>query len=180
MDLNNTIRKDNLVILKKGVRTQRIGTANQTEFKVGKFYRSIVLINGNHKEAVVYGELFVNEEFDNLFEFAYDKIIRDFKGCGLFKTNGKPISKTKFKELCDIRKYGKRGLYKGYILMNNNANTMYCFKSNFLETKKTFIDCAYSNFIDICNGILDSVDNKLVQFGDSGISLSYNINLRMR
>lgn len=177
--MDNIISKNDLVILKEGVSTFEEG---QVEFKPNTFYRSIILSNGNHKEVLVYGVVFVNENFDNIFEFAYDKVIRDFKLCGLIKPNGKPISKTAFGKLADIHSYTsyrtKSGLYKAFFYTQVKRG-IYAFESSFKETKRSFLNTVYSYFICVINGNMDFIDNNLIQFGNCGIPLTFS-DLRVR
>ena len=179
MNLDNTIRKDNLVILKEGVSTFE---KSHTKFKPHTFYRSIILTNENRKEVLVNGEVFVNENFDNNFEFAHDRVMRDFKLCGLIKPNGEPVSKTAFKKLADNHQYTSRtiksGLYKA-LFYTNVERGIYAFESAFKEPKKKFYDTVYSYFINIVNGEMDAIDNQLVQYGNCGIPLNFS-NLRVR
>jgi hypothetical protein len=87
----NVMRKDNLVTL-KGSDVKTFGTDTMHP---NRFYRSIKLTDENKGDVMVYGMTLI-KTFDGTFEFAYDKIIRDFKEMGLVKDNLTAIGKVKF------------------------------------------------------------------------------------
>ena len=165
--------QNNLVILKDETNSFKMG---ETQFNRHKFYRCI---EDGVDGYTVYGEHFTTDEFNLHFEFAYDKIMRDFQSIGLVNPMTlKPVSKKTFKELANIHTFtGGKGLYRAYFY-NDVHVALYSFESSFRENKKTFIDCVYSHFINLCDGEMSAVDNKLIQFGNAGIPLSFS-NLRI-
>ena len=68
------------------------------------FYRCL---EGDKKDIYVYGYNMPISEFEKNFEFAYERIMRDWERISLVK-NGKPISKTAFKALANVHTYGKQ------------------------------------------------------------------------
>jgi len=178
MDLSNTIRQDSLVILKEGVTAFTLG---HTEFKPDTFYRAINLSLGKHREVLVYGELFIGQSFDEFFEVGHNKIMRDFKKVGLVNEVNEPIGVTKFCNHIDIHVYGKGQdkLFKGYLCIND-MRYMYSFQSFFRQNKKDFKKEIYNHFKSLVEGNLNPIDNQLVRYGNSGIGLTYNVNLKVR
>jgi len=173
MDLNNTIRQDNLVVLKEGVKTFNIGM-NETEFKPNEFYRSIFLQNGKHKEVLINGELFINEVYSNAFETVQDLFLREFEQLGVI-VNGKIISKTAFKEICHVNQYGrtsKSGFKMGYIC-THPKELMYVFMPFFTgDTKAEAINCAYRSVRDVIEGNMQCVEDNYLQRANTGLPLS--------
>lgn len=182
MNLDNTQRTDYLVVLKEDVESFIVEPSG-TEFKQHTFYRAIQLENENQKEVLVFGEVFINEDFDNRFETAHERIMRDFKLAKLIDENGKPISKTKFKKLCDLHEYSssyksKHKLFKGRFVTFKDRG-IYTFQTNFRENKKEFFDTTYKMFMDIIDNDLYPIEYKTVQYGNCGMPLTYT-NLRVR
>lgn len=181
MDLENTERTDYLVILKEGVSS--FTTNFQSEFKVHTFYRAIQLENETQIEILVNGEVFPKANFDLIFESGYDRVMRDFKLAKLVNENGKPVSKTQFKKLCDLHTYissyrTKGKLFKGRFVTFKDRG-IYTFQTDFRENQNDFFKATYRMFIDMINGDLYPIEQKLVQYGNCGMSLSYS-DLRVR
>jgi hypothetical protein len=174
MDLSNTISEFRLVVLKEGVSTFNDAFSG-TEFKPHTFYRARVLTNENQKEVLIYGEIFVDEDFDNKFEYASERLMRDFKLCGLVKPNGKPVSKAKFKRDCQLHTYGRgqQKLFKA-LFFTMKDRQIYSFQTNLRENKTEFFQETYNQYLDIMDGDLEPIDNRLVQFGNCGIPLTYS------
>jgi hypothetical protein len=160
------MNKDNLVICKEGFETET------EKFVNGKVYRCFSLGEGDDKELLVYGVVFDVEHFNKHFKYTHDVIIQEWEKLGLI-VNSKPISKTGFKELLDCHKYGRgRGsFYSGYI--GHPKECCYQFNTNYSEPKTTFINGAYANFLQVCNGDMYSVDNKMICRGNSGYPISF-------
>ena len=177
MDLyiNNVVREENLVVLKKDVRVLVVGV-NLTKFESNIYYRSIMFESG---EAIINGELIVN--YDKNFETVQQRMLRDFETLGII-VNGKVISRTAFSKILDIHKYGrgKDRLSIGYV-MRNPKEMMYGFFPSFKgESKFNTIKIAYSYVLDIIEGYMNCVDTNLVQFGNCGIPLSASSSTRLR
>ncbi len=179
MDLENTIRKDNLVVLKEGVSTFKTD-ASQTEFKPNTFYRSIELTNEDIRQILVFGVIF-STDFDDIFELAQTRILRDFEQLGII-VNGKLISRTAFGKLLNIHQYGRgrSGFKIGYIY-THPKELLYGFFPYFIgETKLTTIKVAYQNVFNIVEGGMNCVDEHIVQFGNCGIPIGANPSSRLR
>lgn len=178
MDLSNTIRKADLVVLKEGVKgfdTER------TTFKANTFYRSIFLENESHVEVLIHGEIFVNDSYSDNFELAHTRILRDFETIGIVENN-KLVSKTAFGKLCNIHTYGgsRNGLKIAFIY-THPKELMYGFFPYFRGgNKKQVILDAYNEAQSIVDGNLTSIDRHIVQFGNQGLPLSAGGSTRLR
>jgi len=169
------IQQDNLVILREGVDVPIVETLN---FQHNKFYRSIRLEEGSTTNTMVNGVIF-GADFDKYFEFAHTKIMRDFQTIGLLKDNLKPLSKTAFKERIHIQEFSTKGLYRAFAYVHPKE-LLYSFDTPFKETKKSFLDAIYGYYVDVCNGIMDMVDQEFIKFGNSGIPITYYGRISMR
>lgn len=178
MDLDNTIRKDNLVILKQGVEAFRADSANQTEFEPNKYYRCILLENDGHREAIIFGERFVNEEIDEKFETVQDLMIRELEQLNVI-VDGKIISKTAFKRLLDVRQFGKtvKSGFKVGVIYTNPKELMYVFMPYFTgDTKVACIEQAYGHIKEIIDGNMDCVAEDYVQRANTGLAIGMKPN----
>lgn len=179
MDLDNTVHSWNLVVLK-----EKQGSFNtihcNTEFKQNKFYRANIMTNGDRKEVLVYGVIF-STDFDDIFETAQTRILRDFEILGIIK-NGKVVSKAAFAKILDIHQYGRTsqtGFKIGYLM--NARELIYGFFPFFRgDTKANTIKQAYVSVLDIIDGNMDCVNDHHVQFGNCGIPISASPNSRLQ
>jgi hypothetical protein len=162
-----SITKSNLVVLKG--QSNFIIRETDTTFEANKHYRCFEI----EDEFLVFGVKFNRELFNEMFEYLHDRMMREFKEHGLIK-NDKPLSKTAFSKRLDIHQYGRgqNKLFKG--IVGNKMNGMIAFDCYFQgDTKANFINNAYSDFIDVINEIMDSVDSGNIERGNSGIPISY-------
>lgn len=162
------MNKESLVVLKG--KTALVVERSGTRFEPNKHYRAI---KQDDNSIIVYGELLDMDLFNNMFEFLHDRMLREFEQKELIK-NGKPISKTEFKERMDIHTYGKgRGkLFIGFF--GHKMTGIWAFYGSFRgDTKAQFLKDAYNHFIKSIEGEMDFIDGELIQRGNSGIPLSY-------
>lgn len=159
------MNKENLVVLKG---------STQLEFKTdiikpNVYYRCIDI---GKKQYLVYGIVFSHKKFKELFEFAQDRVLRDFKDLGILNEDNTPVSKSLFTNQADIHTYGtgRKALKVWYF--RNSCERIYGFypmQGSKVENQK---EC-YQMYLDIINGDVESLDNEDVKFGNCGIPLSY-------
>lgn len=171
------MKKDNLVIL-KGQAT--LVTKDGTRIEPLKHYRSIEISEGERKEFLVYGIVFDEDAFNQLFEYLHDVILREFNVIGLTK-DSKAISKKEFRERANIHQYGRgKDMLNTIYFYINPKDCMYGFYPQFNgDSKAKCIANAYQMYLDILNGEMDDFDCEDIQRGNTGIPIGY-ANLRMR
>ncbi len=172
------VKEDNLVVLKEGVKTFNTET---TVFKPHTFYRSITLTDNDIIQTLVYGVVF-GADFDEKFEFAQTRILRDFETLGII-VNGKVISKTAFGKLLDIHQYGKNNKngFKIAYISTHPKELLYGFFPCFMgESKANTIRSAYQNVLNIIEGNMDCVDDSYVQFGNCGIPIGASPSTKLK
>lgn len=167
---NKTMNRENLVILKDNA--ELLYTLGGDGFELNKFYRCIQ----NDKSYIVNGYSFGEIEFDKLFETAYARILRDWRKANLFKFNGgyQPMSKTAFKGIIDLRRYGsvRTGFYVGYVMFGNRE--LYQFDSAFaIRDKKTAVEEFYSMYLLTIGGDMTYIDNGSITYGNCGTPIGY-------
>ena len=157
--------KKDLVVL-KGIDDFMIG---HTEFNVGQHYRASIL---GKNDIVVYGEPFSSADFDNMFEFYQDKVIRDWKRVGLIKENGKPITRKRFRDLLIINKYNNSKHSMRIFSLYVNGREKYAFYplSGTLEMNYKEM---YQWYLDILSGDVSSLDNDEILFGNTPLPPQY-------
>jgi hypothetical protein len=172
------MKKENLVILKgKSTLISKCGTRIEPNTQ----YRCIEISEGNQKEFLVYGIVFDENAFNQLFVYLYDVIINEFKSIGLVTENNKPISKSLFKNRASVHQYGKgRNMFNVLYFYTNPKECIYGFYPQFQgDNKGKCLENAYKMFLDLLNGEMEDVDCKDIQRGNCGIPLSYG-DLRTR
>jgi hypothetical protein len=163
------MNKTDLVILKG---------SNELKFKTdtlypNTYYRCIKLEENGVVQYLVYGINMDDEFFKEHFEFAYDRIMRDWEQIGLVK-NGKPITKKDFKELANVHTYGKQNQNLRIMFFGHPKEGMYGFYPTVSENKAKQLDRLYSWYLLILtNGNMNYFDQNNIQFGNKGIPLSY-------
>jgi hypothetical protein len=140
------------------------------------YYRSIQASENDYNEYIVYGIKFDQEGFDKNFEYAYDKIMRDWETIGLIK-KGKLISKKAFNELASVHLYGKQTNNLRIIFFGHPRENMYGFYPKFRENQAKQLLAIYQWCINVIDGDMSYFDFQYIQFGNCGIPLSYG-NLR--
>lgn len=165
--------ENNLVVLKQ---TQMPFKNGHTAYNSNLFYRACIL--GDN--IIVNGEPFTEQLFNEKFETAQSRILRDWTGMNMFKPNGLPLSKTAFGKLANIHTYGNGRDNLKVLYFHTTRECIYGFYPMFRgETKAMSIKLAYGHYLDVINGNMDCVDSKLIQFGNCGIPIGYG-NLRLQ
>lgn len=162
-----SLTKENLVVLKGS--TRLIIRESHTVIEPNVHYRCIK----DGDTYIIFGEPIDKQTFDDMFEFLHDRMMREFKVLGLLK-DGKPISKSAFKDAMNIHQYGKgkQKNFKGFF--GDKLKGLFAFDNEFQgDTKAKFIDYAYHNYVCIVGGNMTSVDNTTVQRGNNGIPILY-------
>jgi len=169
------MNKEDLVVLKGNI----VVTFESDSFKPHTHYRCIKITENNISQYMVYGIIFDEVKFNELFEFSQIRLIRDFKELGMLDKNNKPLSKSKFLEKANVHCYGraKNKVYRFYFYKKPHE-CMYMFESLFIGVKPMQLLEAYTNYTSIFLGLLDSLDSGLIQFGNCGIPLT-NSKLRI-
>ena len=96
MDITNLVQVRNDISLVK---------TKTTTFYPHRNYRCICIDENNIKQYLVYGVVFDEETFNELFIYSHTKIMNDFENIGLL-SNGKPLNKKQFIEHSDMHLYG--------------------------------------------------------------------------
>ena len=176
--MENLMRKDNLVVIKS---ENPFIKCIHTEFFPNKYYRCIQLSEGgDNAQYLIYGEVFTLVEFNELFEYATDRVLKHWANIGLLKVDEgglvKGISFTAFGKLADIHEY--IGYYSGrktkmrILFFRNSKEVIYGFYPTNV-TKLGDIKESYQWYLDTVSGITEHLDDKSIQFGNRGIPLSY-------
>ena len=137
-----------------------------------KYYRCLRVSENDNAEYMVYGIVFDKATFEATFEYAYDRIMRDWERIGLIK-GGKLIGKTAFKELANVHLYGKQTNNLRIIFFGFPKECMYGFYPMFRESKAKQLDTMYVWCNVVIEGEMRWFDNENIQFGNCGIPLSY-------
>ena len=141
------------------------------------YYRCLKVEENDYEEYLVYGIIFDKEGFDKNFELAYDRIMRDWERIGLIK-KGKLVSKKAFNELASVHLYGKQTNNLRIILFGHPKECMYGFYPKYRENQAKQLLTMYEWCINVIGGDMNYFDFKYIQFGNSGVPLSYG-NLRI-
>ncbi len=163
----------NLVVLKNNRPYQH---NEHVEFKPYKYYRCSTPTENDNEYYMVYAEWFTQAEFDYLFEFAFDRIIRDLHKFGLI-VKGNPISYTAFKKRATTHKYEERGKKPLYLFTFHNGNDIYGFYPWCRDTKEGSLKYAYEQYLKVLDGNMLPVDQEMLQFGNWGTPIVFS-NLR--
>jgi hypothetical protein len=135
-----------------------------------RYYRHIQI----EDQHMVFGIIFDDDKFNDLFEFAHDRVIRDFQKIGILGSNLKPISKSLFAKLADIHTYGygRKNVYHVWYF-RNTRECIYGFYP-MQGNKKSQLNECYEYYLDLVNGNVESLDVCDVRFGNCGIPLVYD------
>ena len=172
------MKKENLVILKgKSTLISQCGTRIEPNTQ----YRCIEISEGTRKEFLVYGIVFDENSFNELFIDLHSVVMDELKAIGLVKEDGTAISKAQFKERASVHQYGKgQGMFNVLYFFTHPKDCMYGFYPQFRgDSKAKCLANAYQMYIDLLNGEMDDFDCNDIQRGNSGIPTSYG-DLRMR
>lgn len=155
-------------------------------FKPHTPYRCMIAEDNDEKEFLVYGEVFDEKTFNELFEFAYNRIMRHFETLGLvhISTNGgiKPIGKKEFIERGYAVKYGKgKDSFWTLYYYTHPKELMYRFSPTFSGGSKAVqMTNLYNDFIELVNGNLQAIDDNEIEFGNCGLPLGQYKELDVR
>lgn len=162
------MKKTNLVVLKT---TQPLFWEGQG-FTPNQVYRCLTPIETESDSYMINAFWFTQSEFDLYFEFAHERVMRDWTELGFVK-EGKAITFKAFKEYMDIRTYGKQtyNLRIGYVGIPKEK--YYKFYPIEYGNKQLQLRQMYEMYKYIIEENMYYLDNKFIQFGTFGISISY-------
>ncbi len=172
------MKKENLVIL-RGKST--LVTQCGTRIEPNTSYRCIEVSEGKVKQFLVYGIVFDEKGFNQLFIELHTVVMNEFKTIGLIKEDGRAISKAQFKALASVHQYGKgKEMLNVMYFYINSKECIYGFYPNFTgDSKAECLKNAYDMYLDLLNGEMDDFDCADIQRGNCGIPICYG-NLRVR
>jgi hypothetical protein len=103
------------------------------------------------------------------------EIIQDWTTLGLI-VDGKPVSKTKFKQLAEVMKYGsgQRAINVAYFYTHPKEMCYQFDNGLYGDTKATVLNQAYEDFIEVIEGNMESFNDGEVVYGNSGLPLAYS------
>lgn len=167
------MNRENLVTLKG--KSTLIVKADGTMFEPNRNYRCVEVTRNKGREFLVYGVVFDETSFNQLFEYVYDKILREFKALGLVGENNKPITKKAFKERASVHQYGRgKGMLNVLYFYIKPKEYIYGFYPQFQgDSKAKCLENAYKMYLDLLNGDMEEVDFKNIQRGNSGVPIGY-------
>ena len=167
------MNRENLVILKG--KSTVIVKADGTKFEPNKNYRCIEVTESKKREFIVFGVLFDEASFNQLFEYLHDKILIEFKTIGLVGENNKPLSKTAFKKLSDVHQYGRgKNMLNVTYFFTHPKECIYGFYPRYRgDSKAKCLENAYKMYLDLLSGDMEEVDCNGIQRGNSGIPIGY-------
>jgi hypothetical protein len=172
------MKKENLVILKgKSTLISKCGT----RIEPNKHYRCIEISEGKRKEFLVYGIVFDETTFNELFIDLHTVIMNEFKTLGLLGANNEPMSKSLFKNQASVHQYGKgKSMLNVLYFYGNSKECIYGFYPQFRgDSKAKCLENAYQMYLDLLNGDMDDFDCNDIQRGNCGIPIGFS-DLRMR
>lgn len=129
--------------------------------------------SGDDHNYMIYAEWFTPEEFEMYFEFAHDRVMRDWLSLGLIKEGYKLITFKEFKERMDIHTYGKQidNLRIGFI--GESKENYYKFYPMVNGNKQIQLREMYEMYKYVVEGNPYYLDNRSIQFGTFGIHIGY-------
>lgn len=163
------MNKTNLVVLK----TAEPLFWEDQRFDLNKVYRCLSPVeSGDEHNYMIYAEWFTQAEFDKYFEYAYDRVIRDWEQLNLVK-DGKPVSFAEFKRRLDIHTYGKQidNIRIGYLGISKE--NLYKFYPIADGNKQIQAKQMYEMFLYTLDENMYYLDNHSIQFGTFGVHISY-------
>lgn len=164
--------KNNLVVLKT---TQPLFWESEG-FKLNHVYRCLTPKETESDSYLINAFWFTQAEFDLYFEFAYDRIIRDWESFGLIE-NGKPISFAKFKKLLDVHTYNKQTLNLRLAFVGVSKVNMYKFIPIGYDNKAIQLRQMYErHYLETLKGNMIYFDAFKIKFGTFGVSVVYSQN----
>ena len=140
------------------------------------YYRCLTPTENDNDSYMIYAEWFSQEEFDNLFEFAYDRIMREWETFGLVVA-GKKLAYGAFKKKANVVKYSQHGRKPLHICYFHSERDIYGFYPWCRDTKEGSLKWAYENYVRTFEGDMLPFDHKNIQFGNWGTPIAFS-NLR--
>ena len=154
--------KTSMVILK--------GTESGLVYEPNKFYRHCLDVDYDFPH-MIYGASITKEAFNEYFEYAHERIMRDWTKMNLV-VDGKPVTKKEFKELADVHTYGSGRKNLKIIFFGATKDCRYGFYP-MQGSKAANLNEAYNMYLDTINGNMEYIDDKDIQFGNTGIPIGY-------
>lgn len=167
------MKKNNLIVLKT---THPLFWEGEG-FALNTVYRCLTPIETESDSYLINGFWFTQAEFDLYFEFAYDRVIRDWKSLGLVKEDVtgslKAITFKEFKERMNIHFYGKQinNLRIGYVGIPKE--NFYKFYPMVNANKQIQLKEMYSRYQYVLEGNMYYLDGRWIQFGTFGVHIPY-------
>ena len=172
------MKKENLVILKgKCTLISKCGT----KMLPNTAYRCIEISEGKRKEFLVFGIVFDEVSFNDLFQYLHDVVIAEWKALGLLGKDNEPMSKSLFKNQASVHQYGRgKDMLNVMYFYDNPKELMYGFYPRYRgDSKANCLENAYQMYLDVLNGEMEDFDAKDIQRGTGGIPISYG-DIRVR
>lgn len=164
------MKKNNLVVLKT---SEPLFWEGQ-RFDLNKVYRCLEPVeSGDENNYMIYAEWFTKEEFDMYFEFAHDRVMRDWLALGLVTAEHKAITLKEFKLRMDVLTYGKQmnNLRIGFI--GQPKENLYKFYPIADGNKQIQLRQMYDMYLYVLDENPYYLDNRCIQFGTFGKHISY-------
>lgn len=140
---------------------------------VNKVYRCLPpKQSGDDHNYMIYAEWFTPAEYEQYFESAYDRVIRDWTELNLVK-DGKPISYAEFKRRIDVRTYGSRTNNVRIGFIGKPKENFYKFYPIADGNKEKQTRQMYEMFLYTLDVNMYYLDNHSIQFGTFGIHVGY-------
>lgn len=162
------MKKTSLVVLKT---TQPLFWEGEG-FTPNQVYRCLTPIENESDSYMINAFWFTQAEFDLYFEFAHERVMRDWTELGLVK-EGKVITFKAFKEYVNIVTYGKQinNLRIGFVgVPKENYYKFYPIENG---NKQLQLRQMYEMYKYTLEENMYYLDNKGIQFGTFGIHISY-------
>ena len=166
------MNKTNLVVL----RSDKALEFQTDTMYPNTYYRSLQVTENDREEYIVYGIKFDKAGFDEYFELAYNRIMRDWENIGLIK-KGKLVSKKAFNELANVHLFGKQTNNLRIIFFGIPKECMYGFYPKYRENQAKQLITIHQWCENVIEGNMEYFDFEYIQFGNCGFPLTYG-NLR--
>lgn len=163
------MNKTNLVVLK----TSEPLIWETEHFALNQVYRCLEPVeSGDEDNYMINTEWFTQEEFDMYFEFAHDRVMRDWTQLNLLK-DGKAISFAEFKRRVDVHTYGKQTNNVRIGFVGISKENFYKFYPPYDGNKQIQLKQMYDMYQYTIDENMYYLDNRGIQFGTFGAHVSY-------
>lgn len=163
------MKKSNLVVLK----TSESLFWETERFDLNRVYRCLEPVESGDKDNyMINAEWFSKEEFEKYFEFAHDRVMRDWTQLNLLK-DGKAITFAEFKRRVDVHTYGSQtnNVRIGFVgISKENFYKFYPFADG---NKQIQLRQMYDMYLYTIDESPYYLDNRGIQFGTFGVHVSY-------